>query len=145
MNDINQEQEGDSVAVCGTEGIKLCAHPNCNTEFEEYRTKIYCSTDCKNSHAAIIRQLGKGVANRGTIHAALLENSPRLQRVARFLSDGKPYSTREIIKECDVCAVNVIVGELRDPKNGFDIECTREGGIWSYKMVGGQSQLLRIV
>ena len=65
--------------------------------------------------------------------------------MARFLSDGKPHSTREIIKECDVCAVNVIVGELRDPKNGFDIECTREGGIWSYKKVGGQSQLLRIV
>ncbi|MCK5610627.1 hypothetical protein KAR91_52630 [Candidatus Pacearchaeota archaeon] len=92
-----------------------------------------------------MREAGKQVLKRGKLHAARLENSPRLQRVAKFLSDGKPHSTREIIRECDVCAVNVIVGELRVPKNGFDIDCTREGGIWSYKMVGGQSQLLRLL
>ncbi|MCK5605053.1 hypothetical protein KAR91_24400 [Candidatus Pacearchaeota archaeon] len=92
------------------------------------------------------RVAGQKVLARGKIKAALLENSPRLQRVARFLSDGKPYSTREIIKECDVCAVNSIVDELRDPKNGFDIVCKQVGKeCWKYRMLGGQSQLLRVM
>ena len=74
------------------------------------------------------------MSSRG-IKFAKLENSERLQKVADLLSDGREYSTREIQRGADVCAVAVIVEELR--KNGFDIECTRRGKYWYYKMIGG--------
>ena len=83
--------------------------------------------------------------NRRTIKAALLERSERLQKVAIFLSDGKPHSTRDIIKKCDVCAVSTIIDELREPKNGFDIICKQvRKGIWEYTMTGGFENLNRI-
>ena len=79
-------------------------------------------------------------------HAALLENSPRLQRVAKFLGDKKTYTTLEIQLACQVCAVGSIVSELRDPKNGFDIRCKQTAkDRFEYTMVGGFTQLLRLV
>lgn len=54
------------------------------------------------------------------MHAAKIERSPRLQRVHALLSDGAEHSTREIMAEAHVCAVNSCVAELRD--NGFYIE-----------------------
>ena len=148
MNAINGKEEVDSVGVYGGTDTILCAHPECKETFkfsQKYPSKKYHAKECKNAHHRMERVVGQKVLARGKIKAALLENSPRLQRVARFLSDGKPHSTREIIKECDVCAVNSIVDELRDPKNGFDIICKQVGReCWKYRMVGGQSQLLRI-
>ena len=79
-------------------------------------------------------------------HAALLENSPRLQRVAKFLGDKKTYTTLEIQLVCQVCAVGSIVSELRDPKNGFDIICNQvKKGKFEYMMVGGFENILRLV
>lgn len=79
-------------------------------------------------------------------HAALLENSERLQKVVKFLGDKKTYTTLEIQLACQVCAVGSIVSELRDKKNGFDIVCKQIGrDRWEYTMVGGFEQLLRIV
>lgn len=63
--------------------------------------------------------------------AASLKNSERLQRVAQFLDDGRERSTMEIIQECNVCAVNSIIAELRD--NGLIIHCRREGDSWYYR------------
>lgn len=54
------------------------------------------------------------------MHAAKLEQSARLQRVLTFLKMG-PGTTIQIIKSCEVCAVNSIVAELR--ANGYAIDC----------------------
>lgn len=147
MNAINQEHEGDSGGVYGTTDMIECGRLDCKEVFKENKTKtkMFYSKVCKNAHHALEREAGKKVLAQGTIHAALLENSPRLQRVAKYLSDGKARSTMDIQIDCRVCGVPAIKAELIHPKNGFDIDCTREGGIWSYKMVGGQSQLLRII
>ena len=79
-------------------------------------------------------------------HAALLENSERLQKVAKFLGDKKTYTTLEIQLACQVCAVGSIVSELRDPKNGFDIVCKQvKKDRFEYTMIGGCENLLRLV
>lgn len=144
MESINQAGKDDQGSVYGETDMILCANPDCYEMFKEKGHKKYCSPDCKNDHHRMERIAGKKVLAMGKIRAALLENSPRLQRVTRFLSKGNWHSTREIIRECDVCAVNAIADELREPKNGFDIVCERRGEYWYYKMIGGQTQLLRI-
>lgn len=63
--------------------------------------------------------------------AAKLENSQRLQRVDRLLSSGRTYTTREIIDQAHVCAVNSIAAELRS--NGRVIDCWRVGDTWYYR------------
>ena len=66
-------------------------------------------------------------------HYALLEKSPRLQRVLKFLSDGLPHTTREIIIGADVCAVSTVIHELR--LNGKKIECkAKSKGVYEYTM-----------
>jgi len=67
------------------------------------------------------------------MNAAKLENSERLQRVKEYLMDNKPHSTREIIQNAFVCAVNSIVSELRE--NGYNIVCSRQGNTWLYRMI----------
>lgn len=57
--------------------------------------------------------------------AAKLDTSPRLQRVARLLDDGRWYSTLDIMLGAGVCAVNSCVAELR--ANGLAIACRRVG------------------
>lgn len=65
------------------------------------------------------------------MHAARLDHSPRLQRVADLLADGREYSTREISRQADVYAVNSIVAELR--ANGYDVQCKCLGrGLFVY-------------
>lgn len=65
------------------------------------------------------------------MHAARLDHSPRLQRVADLLADGREYSTREISRQADVFAVNSIVAELR--ANGYDVRCKCLGrGLFVY-------------
>jgi len=66
------------------------------------------------------------------MNAARLENSPRLQRVAALLADGREYSTLDIVIGAGVCAVNSCVAELR--ANGFAIACRREGDRWLYRV-----------
>ncbi len=70
-------------------------------------------------------------------HAASLNQSPRLRRVAALLSGGGEYTTRDIVRRCDVCAVNAIVHELRE--NGLDVRCRQAtaGGrrVWRYSLV----------
>ena len=65
------------------------------------------------------------------MHAASLKNSDRLQRVASLLKSGRPYTTMEIIRKAQVCAVSAIVSELRS--NGMDIVCNRLGNVWMYR------------
>jgi hypothetical protein len=60
-----------------------------------------------------------------SIHAARLERSPRLQRVLELLSDGRWYSTLDIVVGAGVCAVNSCVAELR--ANGIPVACRRVG------------------
>lgn len=64
------------------------------------------------------------------MNSAKADQSKRLQRVLKVLSDTKPHTTREIIRKASVCAVNSIISELRD--NGYKIECQRTGSKWFY-------------
>lgn len=57
------------------------------------------------------------------MHAAPL-TSPRLQRVRALLSDGRPHTTREIVRKARVMAVNACVAELR--QHGAEIDCRSE-------------------
>jgi hypothetical protein len=63
---------------------------------------------------------------------ANIESSDRLQRVAQVLAQGGEFSTLDIIKKANVCAVNSIVSELR--QNGYEIHCERRGERWFYKL-----------
>lgn len=69
----------------------------------------------------------------GSIHAAPL-TSPRLRRVLALLSDGKPRTTRDIVRRARVMAVNAVVAELR--QHGAEIKCVRQaapnGGGWRF-------------
>jgi hypothetical protein len=65
------------------------------------------------------------------MNAARISSSERLQRVDALLSDGREYSTLEIIINAQVCAVNSIVSELRH--NGRAISCRRTGDVWYYR------------
>lgn len=71
------------------------------------------------------------------MNAARIEHSPRLQRVARLLEDGKEHSTLDIMIEASVCAVSACVSELRS--NGYDIRCRRVGDVWYYRMEAGDA------
>ena len=72
------------------------------------------------------------------MHAAPL-SAPRLQRVLTLLRDGRPHSTREIVRKARVMAVSAIVSELR--QHGAEIDCraTRKDGVrvFYYTMTKG--------
>ena len=55
-----------------------------------------------------------------TMHAAPL-TSPRLRRVLSILNDGRPHTTRQIVRRAGVMAVNACVAELR--AHGAEILC----------------------
>jgi len=66
------------------------------------------------------------------MNAATIENSDRLRRVLAVLSDGREYTTLDIIAYARVCAVNSCIAELRH--GGFDIRCRRQGDKWFYRL-----------
>jgi hypothetical protein len=66
------------------------------------------------------------------MNAANIEKSARLGRVFDLLSRGGEYTTLDIIKQANVCAVNSIIAEIR--QNGFEIACQRRGDKWFYKL-----------
>ena len=67
--------------------------------------------------------------------------SPRLQRVARVLSDGRSHTTRDIVRKGRVMAVSACIAELR--ANGAEILCVKTpatghaGWVWKYTMTKG--------
>ena len=73
--------------------------------------------------------------------AARLASSERLQRVDDLLEDGYEHSTREILLQAKVCAVNSIIAELR--ANGRKILCRRVADIWYYRRADIQPALFR--
>lgn len=67
------------------------------------------------------------------MHAAKIEDSPRLQKVRDFLRRVGSATTFEIVLGCQVCAVNSIIAELRE--NGFKIKCEAvkgQKGVYRY-------------
>ncbi len=74
------------------------------------------------------------------MHAATL-TSPRLQRVLKVLSDGRPHTTRDIVRKGRVMAVSACISELRE--NGAEIGCVKApakshaGWVWTYTMTKG--------
>lgn len=72
------------------------------------------------------------------MHAASIDDSPRLQKVRDFLRRNGAATTLEIIKGCEVCAVNSIIAELR--ANGFTIRCDAvkgQRGVYRYTLMEG--------
>lgn len=71
------------------------------------------------------------------MNAARLSRSKRLRRVLAVLAEGRPVTTRTLMRRAHVCAVNAIVSELR--ANGAVIACWAEttGGRrrWFYRLV----------
>lgn len=67
------------------------------------------------------------------MHYARITASPRLQRVAALLADGRTYTTLDIVQGAGVCAVNSAIAELR--WNGYSIDCKREGDVWTYRLL----------
>lgn len=66
------------------------------------------------------------------MHYARLRTSKRLQRVLGLLSTGREYSTRDIIMQANVCAVNSIISEIR--KNGIAVSCRVSSGVYFYRI-----------
>lgn len=65
------------------------------------------------------------------MNAARLSKSERLQRVDRLLSDGKIYTTLDILNKARVANVSAPISELR--QQGRVIDCWREGDVWYYR------------
>ena len=66
---------------------------------------------------------------------ARLENSERLQRTLAALETGGWRSTRDMIRDANICAVNSCISELR--ANGFEISTRCLGkGRFEYKLEG---------
>ena len=61
-----------------------------------------------------------------SLHAARLDRSPRLQRTLAALRDGEWHSTRDILRDAHICAVNSCIAELR--ANGYVITCQQRIG-----------------
>lgn len=57
------------------------------------------------------------------MHAATLA-SVRLQRVLALLSDGRPHTTRDIVRRARVMAVSACISELRT--HGAVIDCVKQ-------------------
>lgn len=65
-------------------------------------------------------------------------SSERLQRVLAVLADGRPHTTRAIVRKARVMAVSACISELR--QHGAEITCVRrsaksprgEGRIWLF-------------
>ncbi len=75
----------------------------------------------------------------GKIHAARIENSPRLQRTLQVLKDYQWHSTLDFILTAGICAVNSCIAELRHPVNGYRIECRRRKNVWEYRLTSNWS------
>lgn len=64
--------------------------------------------------------------------------SPRLQRVLALLSDGRPHTTRDIVRRAKVMAVSACISELRT--HGAEFLCVKfaapnhGGWRWYYTM-----------
>lgn len=94
---------------------------NCGGSMIPREGKRFCRPSCKDAYHRKAHTVGKQKMKSKGIHYAKLYNSPRLQRLLKFLSDGKKHTTKEINRGADIQAVNTAVDELRE--NGFDIPC----------------------
>lgn len=81
------------------------------------------------------------------MNARDIAKNEQLQRVGRLLLSGRPLSTRDIAYGARVCAVNTIISELNDPKNGWKTHCRREGKYFYYTLlqVGRGADICRSV
>lgn len=73
------------------------------------------------------------------MNAARVENSARLRAFLDCLRDGSRKSTRQIIRETGLCAINSCAAECRE--NGLDVQCEQEGRIFYYRWNRQPAQL----
>ena len=94
---------------------------NCGGTMNPRLRKRFCHPLCKDAYHRIAHAIGEQKMQSGGIKYAKLATSKRLQRLLKFLSDGKKHTTKEINRGADVQAVSTAIGELR--RNGFNISC----------------------
>jgi hypothetical protein len=68
----------------------------------------------------------------GQIHFAKYEESPRLQRVLRYMLHGQPRTGLDIILGAQVTAVSAAADELRE--NGFFLDCIKQNNPSIYQL-----------
>lgn len=76
----------------------------------------------------------------GTIRAAKLETSERLQRALAALAGGAVLSTLQWSRRANICACNAVRAEL--VANGQPVKCERRGRRWFYSLSGAQLALV---
>ena len=69
------------------------------------------------------------------MHARNLKTNKILQRVHKLLSDGRQYSTRDIVHKANVCDVGSIVRELRE--NDVPVSKAKKIGKYFYYRLEG--------
>lgn len=77
------------------------------------------------------------------MHAAKINDSPRLQKVLNYLRYHGARTTMEIALGCKVCAVNSIIAELRE--NGYTVDCQAvkgQRGVYQYRLIEGEQPSL---
>jgi hypothetical protein len=136
-----EEWKGEQSAVDGTRRCKL---NSCSKEFKPKKSnQLFCEPKHKDVYHKLATKKGEALMNSKGIRYANLDNSDRLQRLVRFLSDGEEHSTRDIVIGAEVMAVGTAISELRSqlPKiqhyAGFEvyqITCKYRDGNYYYKM-----------
>ena len=77
------------------------------------------------------------------MRAASVDRSERLQRVVKFMSDGREHSTLDVVNGAQVVAVNSAMAELR--QQNYVIDCERRGDKWFYRMRIDKASLAQAV
>jgi len=67
------------------------------------------------------------------MHAGKLGSSDRLQHTLAVLADGEPHTTWNIARQTRSVAVHSDIAALR--ANDIDVDCTRRGNVWEYRLV----------
>lgn len=116
------------------------ANPSRNQEFCQNKNK------CKDAFHRENRMNGEKQRKSKGMHFANLSGSPRLQRLLKFLSDGRKHTTWEIQSGARICNVGTTASELRRNsalrKRGFELppakyigETDDGGKIFEYQLI----------
>jgi hypothetical protein len=134
---MSGDEKGRNSAVHGQS--RRCSYRHCEVIIENPApTQKYCSPFCKDSEWVCVRNDGKKVPKKGRQHFASI-NSPKLQRMLEFLSDGKVHTQIEIITATMDTSFNQTIQALRH--HGFDIPAKfrkvtdRGGKVFDYQLI----------
>jgi hypothetical protein len=107
------------------EASTICEHRDCEVILTDPTpNQKFCSTFCHDEEWRKIRADGLAKKKSIGMHYQSL-NSPIVQKMLAYLSDGKPHTSIQVIQNTMDCGFRATISTLR--KHGFDIECTYKG------------------